>query len=81
MFLFLIVRGQQNTIARLPDDLTQSANINRMSLQKSRLEDDMQRGPLDSGMKRSNNPGIGNPDGIRLREVSELRSCLSFIFA
>jgi hypothetical protein len=78
MLLFLIVHEQQNTIARLPGDPAQNANINRMSFQKSRLEGDMQRGPLDSGMNGSNNSRTGNPDGIRLREVSELRSCLSF---
>lgn len=68
MLSFLIVREQQNTIARLPDCPAQNENINR-------LEGVVQRGPLEKG---SNNPRIGNPDGIRLREVSELRSCLFF---
>lgn len=76
MLLFLIVREQQNTAAHLLSDPVQSEN--RISLQKQKCDGDMQRGPLDSLMKGSNNPGICNPDGIRLRGVSELRSCLSF---
>lgn len=74
--LFLIVREQQNTVAHLLSDPVQSAN--RMSLQKQSCNGDLQCDPLDSGMKGSNNPGICNPDGIRLRGISELRLYLSF---
>lgn len=65
ILLFLIVHKQQNAIAHLPN-LTQNTNINRMSLQKSRFEDYMQCGPLDSDMKRSNSSGLGSQhsDGI-----------------
>lgn len=74
-----IVRELPNTVARLPSYPVQNAHMNRISIQKqkSKLDIDMQRGPLDS-VRGSNNPTTGNPDGIRLREVLELRSCLFF---
>ena len=77
---FLIVREQQNTVAHLPSFPVQNAHTNRKSLQKqkSKLDSDMQRSPLDSRVQGSNNPRICNPDDVRLRDVSELRSCLLF---
>ena len=75
LFLFIVLE-QQNTAAHLLGDPVQ--NENQISLQKQKCNGDKQRGLLDSSMKGSNNPGICNPDGIRLRGVSELRSCLPF---
>lgn len=75
---FLIVREQQNTIAYLPSDPVKNANLISSQKQKFGLDGDMQRGLLDGGMKGSNGPRICNPDGIRLRGVSELRSRLFF---
>jgi hypothetical protein len=72
MFSFLTVREKQNTVARLPIPVQ---NANRK--QKSGLDGDMQCSSLDSDMKGRGNPRICNPDGIRLRGVSELRTCLS----
>ncbi len=78
MLSFLIVCEQQNAVAHIPSGSVQNAHSNRLSLQKPMSKSDMQPGPLDSRVKGSNNPKICNPDGIRLREVSELRPCLFF---
>ncbi|KAH9001412.1 Sec63 Brl domain-containing protein [Lactarius akahatsu] len=73
---------QENTVARLPNGPMQNAHMNQMSVQKqrSKLDSDMQRGPLDGRLNGHNDPNICNPDDIRLREVSELPAMYRTMF-
>ncbi|KAI9446595.1 P-loop containing nucleoside triphosphate hydrolase protein [Lactarius indigo] len=73
---------QENTAARLPNAPVQNAHMNRMSSQKqkSKLDSDMQRGPLDNYVKGSNDPSTCNLNGIRLREVLELPATYRAMF-
>ncbi|KAH9180405.1 P-loop containing nucleoside triphosphate hydrolase protein [Lactarius sanguifluus] len=75
-------REQENTAAHLPNGPVQNAHINQMSVQKqrSKLDSDMQRGPLDGRVNGSNDPNICNPGDIRLREVSELPAMYRTMF-
>ncbi|KAI9466064.1 P-loop containing nucleoside triphosphate hydrolase protein [Lactarius psammicola] len=75
-------REQQNTVTNFSSGPVQNAHTNRMSShkQKSRFDSDMQRSPLDSRAKGGNDPRICNPDGIRLRDVSELPTMYRAMF-
>ncbi len=74
----LAAREQQNAVGRIPNHPIQDTHLNRMLLERQTLrhDSDTQYSPLESYAKGTNKSRVCNPDRIRLREVSELRSCL-----